>query len=229
MARETRRSGAERFKYGICLNDECSKCKNKEVQKIPMRKDFICEECEKELRECPPIGKKSMIPIYGGIGALVVAAGIACAVTLSGGETDEAEVTPPDTAVAVKPVQTPIDTVEANPQPVVEQAKPETEKKSENENIKKEVKEPQKSKEPQAVKNGYGTVNLGYGIYTGDLKDGQPHGHGTIKYKTSHKIVSSKDFVANPGDEFEGDFRNGKVSGNIGYWKHDGDVTGIKP
>ena len=74
----------------------------------------------------------------------------------------------------------------------------------------------------------YGTVNLGYGVYTGDLKDGKPHGHGTIKYKKSHKIVSSQEYVANPGDEFEGNFRNGIPSGGLGYWKHNGDVTGIK-
>lgn len=74
----------------------------------------------------------------------------------------------------------------------------------------------------------YGTVNLGYGVYTGDLKDGKPHGHGTIKYKKSHKIVSSQEYVANPGDEFEGNFRNGIPSGGLGYWKHNGDITGIK-
>lgn len=74
----------------------------------------------------------------------------------------------------------------------------------------------------------YGTVNLGYGVYTGDLKNGKPHGHGTIKYKRSHKIVSSQEYVASPGDEFEGNFRNGIPSGGLGYWKHDGDVTGIR-
>lgn len=74
----------------------------------------------------------------------------------------------------------------------------------------------------------YGTVNLGYGVYTGDLKNGKPHGHGTIKYKKSHKIVSSQEYIANPGDEFEGDFRNGIPSGGIGYWKHDGDITGMQ-
>ena len=77
-------------------------------------------------------------------------------------------------------------------------------------------------------RTGYGTVNLGYGVYTGDLKDGKPHGHGTIKYKKSHKIVSSQEYVANPGDEFEGNFRNGMPSGGLGYWKQNGDVTGIK-
>ena len=78
------------------------------------------------------------------------------------------------------------------------------------------------------VINGRGTVDLGYGTYTGDLKNGKPHGYGVITYKTSHKIVSSKDFVANPGDTFEGEFRDGRISG-LGYWKHDGNETAVKP
>ena len=90
------------------------------------------------------------------------------------------------------------------------------------------AEEPVKPTSPQ-IKDGYGTVNLGYGVYTGDLKNGKPHGHGRIKYSQRHKIVNSKDFVANPGDEFEGDFRDGRVSGGIGYWYHDGNQTAIKP
>lgn len=78
------------------------------------------------------------------------------------------------------------------------------------------------------VQNGHGTVNLGYGTYTGDLKNGKPHGHGTIKYTKSHKIVPSKEYVASPGDTFEGDFRDGVPSGGIGYWTHNGDMKGIK-
>lgn len=73
-----------------------------------------------------------------------------------------------------------------------------------------------------------GTVKLSYGTYTGELKNGKPHGYGTITYSTSWKIVSSKDFIANPGDTFEGEFRDGKISG-LGYWKHGGNTTAVKP
>ena len=76
--------------------------------------------------------------------------------------------------------------------------------------------------------NGYGHIDLGYGTYVGDLKDGQPHGHGTITYTQTHRIVSSKDFMAQPGDRFEGDFREGKIC-SIGYWYHNGEQTAIKP
>ncbi|MDE6654080.1 MAG: hypothetical protein K2K37_06805, partial [Muribaculaceae bacterium] len=53
----TPRSGNHlKYRYGICLNDKCEKCKNKEVQQILAHKDFVCTnpECGKPLRECPP-------------------------------------------------------------------------------------------------------------------------------------------------------------------------------
>ncbi len=82
---------------------------------------------------------------------------------------------------------------------------------------------------PAKSNPNYGTVNLGYGTYTGDLKGGKPHGHGTIVYSTSHKIVNSADYYASRGDKFEGDFRDGRISGGMGYWYHDGDITAINP
>ena len=47
------RNGRVLYRYGICLNDQCSKCKSKEVQEIGARKEFVCTECGKQLRECP--------------------------------------------------------------------------------------------------------------------------------------------------------------------------------
>lgn len=67
------------FRYGLCLNtSRCSKAKAKEIQKISVHKKFICEECEKELKECPPpvswwdkYGKATI----GGIAALAAIGG----------------------------------------------------------------------------------------------------------------------------------------------------------
>lgn len=69
---------AERFKYGICLNDECPLCKEKKIQQIPMRKELVCTnpECGKPLRECPPptgIDWKKIVVI---IGSIILLAGI---------------------------------------------------------------------------------------------------------------------------------------------------------
>jgi len=82
-----------------------------------------------------------------------------------------------------------------------------------------------KGKTPPPV----GPLNLGYGLYYGDTKGGKPHGYGKIVFKRTHRIISSKDYVANPGDTYEGEFRNGQPSGGMGYWKHDGDITAVKP
>lgn len=76
---------------------------------------------------------------------------------------------------------------------------------------------------------GNGGINLGYGVYYGESKNGKPHGYGKIVFKRTHRIISSKDYVANPGDTYEGEFRNGVPSGGMGYWKHDGDITAVKP
>lgn len=73
-----------------------------------------------------------------------------------------------------------------------------------------------------------GTVDLGYGVYKGDLKNGQPHGHGILTYKEEHKIVPSKEYVAEPGDSYEGEFRDGKIAGGIGYWRHQGETRVIQ-
>ena len=84
MARTSQRSNTERFRYGICLNDDCPKCKGKEVQQIPMRKEFICGECGSELRECPPPKKhnKNSLIIIGIL--VVVIVGIALLLHLRG-------------------------------------------------------------------------------------------------------------------------------------------------
>ena len=82
---------------------------------------------------------------------------------------------------------------------------------------------------PVASNPNYGTVNLGYGVYTGDLKNGKPHGHGTIVYSTGHKVVNSADYWAVRGDKYEGDFRDGRISGGMGYFYHNGDVVAINP
>lgn len=217
MARSTN-SDHVRFRYGMCLNEKCSKCNSKEVQTVSARKDFVCSECGKPLRECPPPKSSNNKLILIIVAAVVVLSGAGFGIykytqsplpaveqgPVGDGETDGGAA---DSTNVQNPA--PVDTVEA-----VDTLEP-----------KKTPKKPE-TKKPIT---GYGTVNLGYGIYTGDLKNGVPHGHGTIKYTERRKIVNSKDFVANPGDEFEADFRDGRVSGSIGYWYHDGNQTAIKP
>lgn len=46
--------------------------------------------------------------------------------------------------------------------------------------------------DPPKPITGRGTVDLGYGIYTGELKNGVPHGHGVIKYTQNIRLSAPK-------------------------------------
>lgn len=111
----------------------------------------------------------------------------------------------------VRPVQYPSN----NPSPVAQ--KPTTTKPTS-----KPTQKPATSK-PAAG------INLGYGVYRGETLNGKPHGHGVITFKRTHRLISSKDYIAEPGDKYEGEFRNGQISGGMGYLYHDGDIIGVKP
>lgn len=198
-------------KVGICKNIDCENY-NKEVE-VASGAEFECPVCHQPLKEkggksAKGGGKGTSSPlpkILAGVAVLALAGGGAYW-GLSGSD---------------KP---------AEPAPVEVAAAPDT-AKVDSAAVKPEVAEapaePVKKEAPAKVMNGRGTINLPYGSYTGDLKNGKPHGYGKITYTVSQKIVPSKDFVASPGDTFEGEFRDGKISG-LGYWEHDGNKTAIK-
>lgn len=56
-----------------------------------------------------------------------------------------------------------------------------------------------------------GTLNLSYGTYTGQIKNGYPNGQGRLKYSRSRQInkYDSKGRTANAGDVIQGTFVNG--------------------
>uniref|UniRef100_UPI0040258080 Ig-like domain-containing protein n=1 Tax=Segatella hominis TaxID=2518605 RepID=UPI0040258080 len=58
-----------------------------------------------------------------------------------------------------------------------------------------------------------GSKKLGYGTFTGPIKNGQPNGSGTLRYTSSHLIDSRdpKGRVALPGDYVIGEWKNGKL------------------
>lgn len=215
MARETRRSGAERYKYGICLNDECPKCKEKEVQQIAMRKEFVCSECGKELRECPPPKKGSKMPIYIGAGVLAAAL-IGGACMFAFGDGDEKELT--EVAVDSTAVIAEVDTVpatddaEAAEEEVVEPVAEEVPV------TKSEPSAPVVNKPAAPAASSSGTLRLSYGSYTGATKNGYPHGQGKLTYTTSRQINRNdvKGRTADAGDYVIGEFFNGFVV----YGKH---------
>ena len=98
---------AERFKYGICLNDECPLCKEKKIQQIPMRKDLICTnpDCAKPLRECPPPKSGTDFKKIGIIAAVVAVlggGGVGAMLMKGGGpKIDKIELTPDQIALVI--------------------------------------------------------------------------------------------------------------------------------
>lgn len=291
----TNRSERVRFRYGICLNDSCTKCKTKEVQQISAHKEFVCAECGKALRECPP-PRPSFLAKYWKLilGVVVMLLLVILALFIIPGISSKSDTQNP---IEQPSPQTPIDTededdnneddMEAEEVNVTQmtfmetesdmQMKPGAEKNlnidcepgnaneeilwtssdesvatvSENglvkavtagtsiikavatrSNVETSIKVTvKKEKAPVSdgggVKNGNGHLELGYASYDGDFQNGRPHGNGTLTYKQSHKILSSKDYVASPGEQVIGNFANGEL--RMGTWyKNDGNQVVVK-
>lgn len=252
-----RRSSSERIKYryGICLNDNCSKCKTKEVQKIPIRKELVCAECEKPLRECPPPrtwwqkhGKMTML--LGAV-ALCLAIG-ALLLLLPGGNTDKHEPAVAlndsvgnessasdslkvgtetvgkdtihdtiqnivhDTVTVIKKVP---EKTSASKQSVGKETVSKKQKPANDKGQAKQKAEPASTtcfptgptKAGPAKAGGKGCLNLSYGTYVGEIKNGYPEGMGRLTYSRSRQInrYDKKGRTASAGDYVIGEFVHG--------------------
>ena len=76
-----------------------------------------------------------------------------------------------------------------------------------------------------SVQNGQGSVNLGYGKYVGNLKNGKPDGSGKLTFTRAYQL--NAEYTAQPGEYITGIFENGKPS-FVTYYKSDGTVVKIK-
>ena len=208
---ERRNKEYVRYRYGICLNETCSKAKSKEVQQIAARKEFVCEECGKPLRECPPPKKGNKTPIVVVTVVLVVAL-IAAFFIFSGGESKK----PSEPQLATKGsdiVKVEKDTIGISEvkkdEPVVEPMKEEKPK------IDKTA-----GKQAKPATSSSNSKNLGYATFKGNLKNGQPNDvNGRLIFKTSHVIDSRdpKGRVAEAGDYVIGEFSEGHLVQGIWY------------
>lgn len=193
-------------RYGLCLNDNCSKSKAKEIQQVNGRKEFVCEECGKPLRECPPPRSwwnkngKTLLGVF----AVVVVFGVGCFFVMSPKNGSNAE--PLANAVPEvieEPSVAPIDsvlTVEEQPAPVPK---------------KKEAELAKKTSVP--VNN---SLDLGYATYKGRVKSGVPHDeNGRMTFKEKHLIDKrdSQKRMAEPGDYIIGEYVNGKLVQGVWY------------
>ena len=196
---------------GVCHNYEgCDMASEKVVQEVE-KSNFVCQECGKPLyavkQQTQPWWKKHQRELTLGAGVLIIGGGITGGILAFGGDKEE-PVKEPEKVPTEKVDSTKVDSVVVPP-PAPE---PKTGKSKE--------KEP-KVDGPKATAGGNSAAsstskNLGYGNYEGAMKNGQPHGTGTIYYTTRHQVVPSKDIYAESGDYVTGSFRDGKlVSGQL--------------
>lgn len=202
-----------RHRYGICLNDNCEKCKSKEVQEIPARKEFVCPECGKPLRECPPPkkgGNTKLISIIAGAVALLAIIGGIIAFSGSGEETPKQE------PVAVAPVDS--DSIKAAQMEAENQRLKDSLAAVEAANAKKQETPAAKPSAPPATPKpaASGSKNLGYATFKGSWPNDV---NGRMVFTSSH-VIDSKDpkkRVAEAGDYVIGEWADGHLVQGIWY------------
>ena len=192
---------------GVCHNYEgCDMASEKVVQEVE-KSNFVCQECGKPLyavkQQTQPWWKKHQRELTLGAGVLIIGGGITGGILAFSGDKEEPAKEPKTVQVdSTKEDSTKVDSTKVD-----------------------SVVTPPKEKEPKTEepkekgpKNGGGgstvsstSKNLGYGKYEGAMKNGQPHGTGTIYYTTRHQVVPSKDIYAESGDYVTGSFRDGKL------------------
>ena len=224
----TRNNDRVRYRYGICLNENCEKSKSKEVQEIPARKDFVCTnpECGKPLRECPPPkkgGNNKLIAIIAGIVALLAIVGGIFFMSGGSSKTEPAETT----AVAVDS-----DSIKA----AIAQAEQQHAKDSLQavaDSLSKIAEKAKANQNPEATPTpaarpaatsapapkpaaSSGSKNLGYAMFKGSWPNDV---NGRMVFKTSHVIDSRdpKGRVAEAGDYVIGEWADGHLVQGIWY------------
>lgn len=221
-----------RYRYGICLNEKCEKCKSREVQEIPARKDFVCTnpECGKPLRECPPPRKGNNMKLIGIIaGVVVLLAVVGGFLALGGGEAkpEPAAVAPVDSdsikaalaADSIRAAQV-ADSIEAaRIAAELQRVKDSLEAAYAAAEQARNAAKPAATPRPSTSASS-GTKDLGYAVFKGTLRNGQPDDvNGRLIFKTSHLIDSRdpKRRVAEAGDYVIGEFSEGHLVQGIWY------------
>ena len=204
-----------RYRYGICLNDNCEKCKSKEVQEIPARKEFVCPECGKPLRECPPPKKGGNTKLIGIIAGVVVLLAIIGGIIAFSGDSEDKPA-----PASVPEVTENTDSIKAAQEAAEQQrikdsldavAAAEAAKKQEAEKKTKPVPAAQKPAKPAS-----GSKNLGYATFKGSWPNDV---NGRMVFSSSH-IIDSKDpkkRVAEAGDYVIGEWADGHLVQGIWY------------
>ena len=199
---------------GVCHNYEgCDMASEKVVQEVE-KSNFVCQECGKPLypvkQQPQPWWKKHQRELTLGAGVLIIGGGITGGILAFGGDKEE----PVKESAKVDTTQ--VDTTKVDSPVVVQPPVVDPPVEGPQGGVKQPgggggVKQPVSGDPAPST-----SKNLGYGKYEGAMKNGQPHGNGTIYYTTRHQVVPSKDIYAESGDYVTGSFRDGKlVSGQL--------------
>ena len=190
---------------GVCHNYEgCDMASEKVVQEVE-KSNFVCQECGKPLyavkQQTQPWWKKHQRELTLGAGVLIIGGGITGGILAFSGDKEEPAKEPKTVQVdSTKEDSTKVDSTKVDSVVTKTQA---GESNTGTSGVKQPVVDPPT---PPAT-----SKNLGYGKYEGAMKNGQPHGTGTIYYTTRHQVVPSKDIYAESGDYVTGSFRDGKL------------------
>lgn len=193
------------FRYGQCLNDGCSKCKSKEIQEIPARKDFVCQECGKELREVQrprSFGEKYGKTLTAAIAAVVVIGGGIAWFASSGSDSEKPaqEVTVADSSAVATP-----DTTATQASKEVAEKTPAAQESPAQETTAAPAPAPKASQAPAAPKSAAPAAtakaangaSLKCGKYEGPMAGGKPDGVGGVITVTHSYTIDLKDGSGN--------------------------------
>ena len=201
-----------RYRYGICLNDNCEKCKSKEVQEIPARKEFVCPECGKPLRECPPPKKGGNTKLIGIIAGVVVLLAIIGGIIAFSGDSEDKPAPAP-----VPEVTENSDSIKAAQEAAEQQRiKDSLDAVAAAEAAKKQEAEKKTEPAPVEPKPASGSKNLGYATFKGSWPNDV---NGRMVFTSSH-VIDSKDpkkRVAEAGDYVIGEWADGHLVQGIWY------------
>lgn len=205
-------------KYGVCLNDKCEKYK--QIQEIT-HGNMECPECHKKLSPCaPPKKKNNPKSLIVGVVAVVAIGIIIGGISIWNGNKTELESKMLVDSIPI--IQNTVETIAST------NAIPDTVVMRDtvvvrdvivhNNTVNASVK---------SLGGDKSSLRLEYGLYTGAVKDGMPHGQGRLSY-TSSRLIDNRDpkkRKAEVGDYVIGEWNNGNlVQGR--WYASDGNVKG---
>ena len=200
-----KRSERDRYKYGVCTNRDkdgkpCPKCDNKEIQKVRMGQDFVCEECKEPMRQVPP--PKSSTPkgkVIGIIATIIIIFGCIATYLFVFNKSDN-----PPVVVNIEEelIVKPDSTLDEQSSAGIDSISKSIELEDKDESI---IIPPPVTKATVSVKGG---------SYIGQVKnEKQPHGQGTLTYNSRTRISmrDMKERYAEAGQYIIGEFYEGEL------------------